>query len=69
MERNGLSDWSPHDLRHTAATMILAAGGDIKSVQNILGHADPKVTLTYYVRSDLEQMQAATDKMAKVFSL
>ena len=36
-----------HDLRHTAATQLIAAGVDIKTVQVILGHEDIKTTMNY----------------------
>jgi len=37
-----------HDLRHTTATLILAHGGTLWEVQNILGHSDPNVTAKVY---------------------
>lgn len=67
--KNGLPDYSPHDLRHTCATLLLSSGADIKSVQSILGHADASTTLNYYVRSDLNNMKTATDKYASAIGL
>lgn len=53
----------------TSATLRLAQGADIKSVQQILGHTDAGTTLNFYVKADLQQMKAATDKMAAAFGL
>ena len=69
MKREGLPDMSPHDLRHSAATLLLGSGADVKSVQEILGHTNAITTLNYYVRADIKQMQAATEKYAAAFGL
>jgi integrase/recombinase XerD len=37
----------PHLFRHTAATMFLESGGDIRHLQLLLGHADLRVVLRY----------------------
>ncbi len=69
MKRHGLPDLSPHDLRHSCATLLLGSGADIKSVQEILGHTNASNTLNFYVRPDPKQMQAAANKMAEAFRL
>ena len=37
-----------HDLRHTAATLMLSRGVPIKVVSEMLGHADVNTTLSIY---------------------
>lgn len=69
VKSNNLPDLSPHDLRHSCATLLLASGADIKSVQEIMGHTDARTTLNYYVRTDMKQMRNATNKLAEAFDL
>lgn len=49
VERYNLPDVSPHDLRHSAASLALESGADLKQVQQLLGHADPSTTMAFYV--------------------
>ena len=38
---------SAHSLRHTAGTLALRTGADLRQVQDLLGHADPRTTAIY----------------------
>ena len=51
---------SPHDLRHTAASLAISAGANVKAVQRMSGHAKASMTLDVY--ADL--FDAALDDVA-----
>ncbi|MFM6848444.1 MAG: tyrosine-type recombinase/integrase, partial [Terrabacter sp.] len=60
----GLVNVKPHDLRHTAASLAIAAGANVKAVQQMLGHASAAMTLDVYAGlfgDDLDAVALALD--------
>lgn len=55
----------PHALRHTFATTCLQAGCDVKTLSELLGHANANITLQRYVHSDLTRKH---QEMNRIFS-
>ena len=55
-----------HSLRHAFATNFLRQTGDIKSLSEILGHANVSITLRIYVHSSYEQKLACMEKLEKL---
>ena len=52
-----------HALRHTFATRCIEEGFDIKSLSEILGHANVNITLNRYVHSSMEQKRKHMDRL------
>lgn len=53
----------PHVLRHTFATTCLQAGCDIKTLSELLGHADPNITLRRYVHSNMNRKRRELERV------
>ena len=48
LKRAGIAPMRIHDLRHTAASLAVNAGANVKEVQRMLGHRSAAVTLDIY---------------------
>lgn len=55
-----------HDLRHTAATLLLEAGTHVKIVSDLLGHSQIATTLGIYTHVSMEVQSGATQALADV---
>jgi integrase len=53
-----------HDLRHTHATLLLAAGKPVKLVSERLGHANATIALTVYQHVHPGMGRQAADRFA-----
>lgn len=62
----GLEGVHFHTLRHTFATRCVEAGFELKSLSEILGHANTTITLERYVHSSLEMKRQNMNKLSNV---
>ena len=62
-EKVGLVGLTPHELRHTAASLAIAAGANVKAVQLMLGHASAAMTLDLYAGLFADDLDAVADRL------
>lgn len=54
---------TPHELRHTAASLAVSAGANVKAVQRVLGHASAAMTLDIYADLFDADLDAVADRL------
>ena len=54
---------TPHGLRHTAASLAIAAGANVKVVQQMLGHKTASMTLDLYGHLFPDQLDDVADRL------
>jgi integrase len=54
---------TPHDLRHTAASLAVQAGANVKAVQRMLGHASAAMTLDVYAGLFADDLDAVAERL------
>jgi integrase len=60
----GVPDMRAYDLRHTATTLMIDAGADLKAASEALGHSDPRITIKVYRHVRGDQRAAAITLLA-----
>jgi integrase len=68
LARAGLPPMRFHGLRHTAATLLMAEGVNIKVASEMLGHADITTTFRIYSHVLPHQQDTAADAMDRLFA-
>jgi integrase len=59
----GLDGTTPHGLRHTAASLAIASGANVKVIQTMLGHKSATMTLDLYGHLFTDQLDEVADAM------
>jgi integrase len=59
----GLTGLTPHELRHTAASLAVSAGANVKAVQKMLGHSSAAMTLDVYSGLFDDDLDGVADRM------
>lgn len=57
-----------HGLRHSFASLLITNGTDIKTVSELLGHANVSTTLSIYTHSNLDAKKKAIKKIGGLFN-
>ena len=58
-----IKNYNFHVLRHSFATNCVKIGMDVKSISEILGHSDVKVTLNRYIHSSIDTQKEYLNKL------
>lgn len=64
-----IRDTNFHTLRHTFATRCIEAGFDVKSLSEILGHANVNITLNRYVHPSMELKKKNMNMLSELFGV
>lgn len=65
--RAGIPGLTPHELRHTAASLAIKAGANVEVVQLMLGHASAAMTLDVYAGLFADNLDEIADRLDQAF--
>ena len=68
-ERAGLGAWHPNELRHSACSLLSAAGVPLEHVADILGHDGTRMASRFYRHAVAPAVGAAVAPMAEMFGM
>jgi len=69
IKQAGLEGLKIHDLRKTAATNLLKAGIEIKTVTSLMGHEDIRTTLRHYAQTSAQSLLGASEALVDAIEL
>lgn len=69
LKKNNISDANFHSLRHTFATQCIEHGVDVKTLSEILGHANVNITLNRYVHPSMELKRDSINRLSDLISV
>lgn len=69
LKKCNIKDVNFHSLRHTFATRCVEVGFDIKSLSEILGHANVNITMNRYVHPSMKLKKENMEKLAPLFAV
>ncbi|MEP6658842.1 MAG: tyrosine-type recombinase/integrase [Acidimicrobiales bacterium] len=64
----GFGHWHPHELRHSAVSLLSASGVSIERVADVMGHATTRTTEAVYRHNVLPTANGAVDAMEQLFA-
>ena len=68
LKHNGLKEIRLHDLRHSCASLLVAAEVDMKLIQSYLGHSTIAVTADTYSHLDSKSKEKSARKISRALS-
>lgn len=69
LEKSSIESANYHALRHTFATRCIELGFDVKSLSEILGHANVNITMNRYVHPSLELKKDNMQRLSELFTV